>query len=192
MSEQGDSNSRRVLEARNFSGLTINFRPQNGDPRFLDGTKEYEEIWREDGNRITSAIERLSGLKFLRRPIPATVYDGISYSHPLHLNSELQTPIKKGVLVHELIHRIIKSSKPTYDFSQDDYLFSAHKLTDLILYDAWVEIYGEDLARENVAFENEIMNENGNGPYKRAWVWALGMTREKRQAEFRKYFQPHN
>lgn len=168
--------------------LTINFHPANDNPRFAQSTTEYEGIWREDGSQITSVIERLSRLRFSERFVDATVYQGMSQSHPLLLGFDYQPQIKKGVLVHELVHIIIEGNRPKLEFSQDDYVFDAHRLVDLVLYDAWVELYGEELARENVEYENQLMRENDQSPYERAWDWALGMTPEQRAEEFRKYF----
>lgn len=170
------------------SGLVINFHPDGNDPRFVSAAKEYEGIWREDGDRIVSAIESVSGLSFRERSVDALVYDGISWSDPLKFRFSYTREIKKGAIVHELVHRILIANPTKHELGPDDYNFEVHRLANLVLYDAWVDLYGEEFARENIEFEKELMMENGVSPYKRAWDWALSMTREQRAEELRKYF----
>ena len=192
MTEQG---SRTVVDTgtgteKIADGLTINFYPDSDDPRFIAAASEYTDIWTADGDRIFSTIERISGLRFKERYINAVVFADPSLSHPYRLKFDLPREIKKGALVHELTHRIIRGNNPTYEFSKDrhGYVVDAHKLADLVLYDIWTDLYGEEFARANVEFEtgSEILEDID--AYKAAWDWALGMTKEQRAEEFRKYF----
>jgi hypothetical protein len=62
-----------------------------------------------------------------------------------------------------------------------------HKHIDLILYDIWVDLYGEKFAKEEIDYEISLWNGKGISPYKTAWDWALKMIKQERRQEFQKY-----
>jgi len=171
--------------------MVINFYPEQDNLKFEKAAKEYQKIWEEEGERITKVIEKVSGLRFKEKVINAIIYDEISYSVPLKLQADLSTQHKKGTLTHELCHRLvvgnnikIKSGK-TYN----SWTMAIHKHIDLILYDIWVKLYGEDFAKKEIEYEISLWTGKGISPYKTAWDWALGMTKEQRHDEFQKYLE---
>lgn len=87
--------------------LTINFYSDSDSKDFESATKEYEQIWKEDGARIVSVWEKSTNLKFVETYVNAIVFHHISRSHPLSLRYDIPFERKKSVLVHELGHRIL-------------------------------------------------------------------------------------
>ena len=170
--------------------MQINFYPESDNLDFEKSAKEYKEIWKQEGQRITEAIEKISGLKFKEKIINAVISAKTSYSRPLQLQSSLQFNIKKGGIVHELCHRILVANRINWGELPEDsfeWNIAIHKPVMLILYDIWTELYGEDFAKENVAYESTPQKEEKITPYKVVWDWALAMTKEKRHEEFLKY-----
>jgi hypothetical protein len=163
--------------------VKINFYPEYDNPELEKAAKEYGEIWEEEGNRITRAIEKISGLKFKEKVINAIIYDEISYSIPLRLQAGISENHKRGALVHELCHRIVVGNnihvkaRKTYTGWNTD----IHKHIFLILYDVRIKLYGVELAKKEIDFEISLWNGKGISPYKIAWDWALAMTKEERQ-----------
>jgi hypothetical protein len=158
--------------------LTIHFHPECDIPRFIEGAEEYTKIWTEDGERVTEAIERISGFKFR-----ADLYNSIVYgkdrseSYPLTLNCKYPPEQKKSTLIHELTHKVL----PRNDVMKASELEN-HKVLNLILYDIWTDLYGKEFA------DNAVMGEHLFQPlYKEAWEFALALTKEERQQEFQKF-----
>ncbi len=171
--------------------MKINFYPSWDKPEYEEAAKEYAKIWEEEGSRITEAIEKISGLKFREKVVNALVFGGISNSGPLRLNANLDKKRKKGDLTHELCHRLLYGNTIKFEKLEGEnaeYLIQ-HKPIDLILYDIWTELYGEEFAKEQIPFEIDEWTGKGVSPYKIAWNWALSMTKEERQKEFRKYLK---
>jgi hypothetical protein len=171
--------------------MIINFYPEYDNPKFEKAAKEYAKLWKEEGERITKTIEEVSGLKFKERIINAIVYDRISMSHPLQLQTGLSLKEKRGTIAHEICHRLLWSNKIKWEDIKGKHGFRllTHRPLDLILYDILVELYGEKVAKEEVKFEIELWDEKDVSPYKIAWDWALGMTKEERKKEFKKYLK---
>ena len=171
--------------------MKINFYPESDNPDFEKAAKEYRLIWEKEGDRIRSAIEKISGLKFKEKIINAVTSDYISYSIPLKLQSDLSIENKGGTLVHELCHRLLVGNNVRFDFSYEDknWNMEIHKQVDLILYDIFVELYGEKFAKKEIEYEISLWDMKGISPYKIAWDFALSMTKEKRQKEFKRYLK---
>jgi hypothetical protein len=169
--------------------MQINFYPSYDNPQFEKAAKEYTKIWNEEGERITKSIEKISGLKFQEKIINAIIYGNISYSHPLQLESEISNEEKRGTIIHELCHRLLLANKIKWENikGKNGFYLLAHRPVDLILYDIWTQLYGEDFAKRHVKQEISLWNQKGISPYKTAWDWALGMTKAERQREFKKY-----
>jgi len=51
----------------------------------------------------------------------------------------------------------------------------------LILYDVWIELYGERFANEQIEVEKK---RRGLYDYESAWNWALSLSKEERAARF--------
>src|SRR3989338_10472117 len=171
--------------------MIIKFYPETDNPVFEKAAREYAKIWQKEGDRIVTAIEQISGLKFIEKYINALSYGEISYSRPLQLQSNISLPHKRGTLVHELCHRILVANKIKWEKlkGKNAFYLLSHKPVDLILYDIWMKLYGEEFARKEVKYEINLWNEKDVSPYKIAWDWALGMTKEQRTEEFKKYLK---
>jgi hypothetical protein len=171
--------------------MQINFYPEYDNADFEKAAKEYAKIWAEEGDKITKAIEKVSGLKFKEKVFNALIYGKSSFSIPLMLSANVPTELIKGTISHELCHRIIKTSniKLTLRKNRYDYTIDIHRPVMLILYDIWVKLYGKQFAKKRIEFEINQWSEENTNPYKLVWDWALGMTKEQRQKEFKKYFK---
>ncbi len=170
--------------------MQINFYPSWDKPEYEEAAKEYAKIWEEEGRRITEAIEKVSRLKFREKVINAVTFGGISYSTPLRLQSNLSKEDKKGTIVHELCHRLLVGNniKLKGKITEKNFDLEAHRLVYLILYEIWTELYDEEFAKKQVELEKSISNDSKNAHWA-AWDWALSMTKEERQKEFRKYLK---
>src|SRR6476620_10553888 len=89
--------------------LQIDFTPSADE--FRAATDEYRAIWAKEGPRIVAAMERISGLRFEKGPVTASIYEGTSFSgepggRPMVLRASYPEPTKRGTLVHELGHRL--------------------------------------------------------------------------------------
>lgn len=171
--------------------MIINFYPESDNPDFEKAAKEYAQIWKEEGEKIATTIEKISGLKFKEKVINALTFADVSYSVPLQLSSSDSLEEKKAGLVHELCHRLIVGNdiKLKGEVTNENWNLKVHKQVDLIIYDAWVELYGKDFANRMIESEINLWTGEGISPYKIAWDWALAMTKEQRAEEFKKYLR---
>lgn len=151
--------------------LSINFSSAN--PLFNQAVTEYQLIWQEDGEKIIQTIEQISGLSFHQQKIQATIYEDMSKSHPLMLRASYPKDTKKSTLIHELCHILLN------DNSIPLKKFDSHQIINLILYDIWVNLYGEDFAHKQMAAESNLVER-----YKTCWNWALSKTQKERQHLF--------
>jgi len=159
--------------------MKITFHPDSNTQEFIQATKEYQNIWNEDGQEIVKKIEMFSGLKFKENDINSIVFEGISQSHPLSLRASYSKDVKKATLVHELIHRIFVGNNIKVTGSEKISL-AVHKLLDLILFDIWVDLYGEEFAIHQVKIESQRTED-----YRLAWEYALSFTSEERMKMFK-------
>jgi len=154
--------------------LVIEFSPQSES--FAAATEEYRGIWMAEGERIVTAMERATGLRFERGPIQALVYEGVSYSGygsaPMRLRASYPRATKRATLVHELGHRLLENPKKTDD----------HPILFLFLYDVWVELWGKEFGDEQVAVESK---RRGLYDYEAAWRKALSIPAAERAATFK-------
>lgn len=141
---------------------------------FLSATKEYQDMWNSDGDRIVATLEKVSGLSFKEASINVIVFEGISYSghygEPIQLRASPSLEVKKEVLIHELGHKMQFGLPLTQEID-------LHRALFLFLYDVWVDLYGIDFADRSVAVEK---SRKGRYDYESAWNWALSHSREER------------
>jgi len=123
---------------------------------------------------MTRSLETVAGLWFAEigdTNIRATVIEGVSNSgyreKPMQLRASYPIATKKATLMHELGHRL---QSDLFRASEND-----HPFLFLWLYDAWVDAYGEDFAREQVQVEKRR-----GGVYPAAWDSALALSRARR------------
>ena len=161
------------------SRVAVEFEPESATDAFIKAAAEYDAIWKAEGTRTIEAMERVTGITFEERHIKAIVYEGVSFSgggeRPMRLRASYPPDVKKGTLVHELLHRMLSRVKPTSEIDEHRKLF-------LVLYDIWVVLYGKDFADQNVAVESR---RKGLYDYESAWKWALRMSAEERAAKFK-------
>lgn len=220
--------------------INIEFYSGSKKPKVVQALQEYREIWEKEGKKIVNVIEKISGLKFPKaeRTLRAEIIEGRrSRSEPFQLNANWPKEIKKGVIVHELCHRLLHGNGIDYDVIKkiiefdktlkarerlklmfgtfilkireikdigrkikkgsslykilSNYLegiklgiieerfevtLKVHKALDLILYDIWADLYGENFAESMVAIESNFSDLS----YKKAWQWALSLNRKER------------
>jgi hypothetical protein len=160
-------------------GVGITFTPEKDNQSFSAAAEEYRRIWTDEGEHIIRTMEQISRLTFPERTINAEIYEGPSFSGrggaPMRLRASYAADVKKGVLVHELGHRMnAQLKKRPKDLDE-------HRLLFLYLYDLQESLYGKAFADSQVAFEKTL---KGSYDYDAAWNWALGMSRDERLAKF--------
>jgi hypothetical protein len=149
---------------------------------FADATEAYQAIWREEGEKISAALESATGLQMESGPIRAIVYEGISNSgyknNPMRMRASYPPDTKRATLVHELAHRLIADLVP-----QD---YEEHPIIFLFVYDVWVELWGREFADAQVEVEGQ---RRGNYDYESAWRDALALGAEGRAERWSKFLE---
>ena len=92
----------------------------------------------------------------------------------MKMRASYSADTKKATLIHEIGHRHISQLEKRPEGIDE------HSVLFLILYDIWVELYGEKVANEQVEVEKAR-----RGPYPAAWNYALSMTKKEREKKFR-------
>jgi len=176
--------------------MRVNFYPDSDNKDFLKAAEEYKKIWSSDGEKIVRTIERISGLKFKEKLLNVIVYHKRSWALPMCLYDSMSTDQRKRALIHELCHRILIGNgieKVTKDLTSFVEIqggrLNSHVLIDLIFFDILEELYGYDFAMDCVKYEIYAWGSETDNIYKDAWDWALKLTKEERQNEFKNYFQ---
>ena len=143
---------------------------------FASAVGEYERIWAAEATRIVRTMQEVSGLTFTDTAVTAIVFEGVSSSGfgdtPMRLRASYPLDTKKATLIHELGHRL---QAPLFRREDEE-----HGPLFLWLYDAWVQLYGEDFANAQVAVEKRR-----RGPYPRAWDEALALSPKQRAERWR-------
>ena len=130
---------------------------------FHAATDEYRAIWAKEGPRIVAAMERISGLRFEKGPVPASIYEGTSFSgepggRPMLLRASYPEATKRGTLVHELGHRLAFDVKTPFDH---------HEVIDLFVYDVWVDLWGQAFADDQITVESQRNGADYAGMWKK-------------------------
>lgn len=145
---------------------------------FQAAAREYDSLWAIDGDRVTHSLEAAAHLTFADigdTVIRVLVFEGASTSgyheRPMQLRASYPPATKKATLMHELGHRL------------ESHLFRAaendHPFLFLWLYDAWIDVYGEDFAQQQVGIEKRR-----GGVYPAAWDSALALSHAERVARW--------
>lgn len=157
--------------------VDLRFSPQSDT--FADATKEYQAIWAAEGNKMIDAMERVTRLTFVENRVQVTVFEGVSRSggpgSPMRMRASYPADTKKATLVHELGHRHLSQLK-VRPLDVDE-----HRLLFLVLYEIWVDVYGESFANAQVNVEKQ---RRGIYDYEAAWNWALELGKDGRSARF--------
>lgn len=165
--------------------LELRFKPEADKEEFVEATKEYREIWEQDGERIVHALEGITGLEFQESWIDVKVFEGMSFSGrgdtPMKLRASYPRNIKKGTIVHELSHRLLAGNGivSLTDEGRMDSL-GLHKQINLFLYDVLCELYSQDFADNQVEYEKGLQSF-----YSEAWEWALQITPQERALQLK-------
>lgn len=170
--------------------MKIVFHPSIETPSLLKHAKEYNDIWANESESIINTIEKISGLSY---PYDKTIHSlitigSMSTSYPFILKAGENLQIKRTTLIHELLHRYLASNKITgveqslarlAAFSKDQPNLASHKILNLIFYDILNDLYGVEDATMCVDREKKQ-----SPMYKKAWEWALSMTKDQRKQTF--------
>jgi len=160
--------------------IRITFFPDSDIKNYLQATAEYQKIWNEEGERIVNAIESISSLKFKEKFINAMILERPSQSHPMTLRASLSIKSKKATIVHELCHRLLSGNGIRMKIQDQATELNIHKNINLILFDIWNDLFGENFAKENVERESRLGNY-----YREAWIYVLSLSKEERAKKFK-------
>jgi hypothetical protein len=175
--------------APQHSRVSVRFSPESA--RFDEAAKQYQAIWDVDGERIVETMERVSGLTFTETEIQAVVFEGVSHSgsadSPMKLRASYPADVKKATLVHELGHRLAFQLRFYFGTHKEP---DSHRILYLYLYDAWVSLYGQNFADQQVAVEKgrtvpAAFRWFRGYDYKSAWDWALRLSSTERSLKLR-------
>ena len=122
-----------------------------------------QSFWEKEGKKIKSEIEKVSGLKF-RYKIRCFIvknmdFNAISFPFTLKYNKNIETI--KGILIHELIHVLLKDNKKILDlirkkFNYEDYDFKVHFPVLLIQRKVIENLYGKSYFLKVLQQEKDI------------------------------------
>ena len=167
-----------LASAVEASATEINFKAEA--PEFESAAEEYRLIWKQEGERIAATLHRLTGLHLEAGPIQTIVFEGVSNSGfrdiPMRMRASYPADTKRATLVHELSHRLISHLVPK-DFEEHPVIF-------LFVYDAWVELWGQEFADQQVAVES---GRQGIYDYAGAWKDALALGKSGRAEDWAKF-----
>ena len=156
--------------------IKMTFTPES--EKYVEATKQYEEIWKAEGKKMIEAMERVSGLNFSETDIRVIVFEGASNSGyrdtPMKLRASYPEDVKKATLVHELGHRL---NSQLQNRPKD---IDEHRILFLYLYDVWTELYGRSFADKMVEVEK---GRKGLYDYEAAWKWTVSLSEEERAAK---------
>src|SRR3989344_8207651 len=123
---------------------------------------ELESFWGKEGKKIKKEIEDVSGLKFKNKikcfVVKDMEFNAISFPFTLKYN-KLETI--KGILIHELIHSLLKDNKKVLDlvrskFNYEDYDFKVHFPVLLIQRKVIENLYGKEYFKKVLDDEKNI------------------------------------
>ncbi len=159
--------------------IAINFYPESDLKDFSEAVIFFREYWNNEGLDIIKKIEEISGLSFVETEINALVSNVKSSSHPLTLRYNNEENIKKAVLIHELVHRILFQRKQSDAILKTS--LDVHKFLFLILTDIFLELYGEKFLEKAIIWDSNLSD-----MYQNSWQWTKKYkTKTERQVAFK-------
>jgi hypothetical protein len=172
--------------------MKLVIEPEDSSLELILATNQYQKFWDEQGRKVISAFQDMTGLEFQQPLIKARVKKG-SFANAGNTDAPMTLPgnyssleEKANTLIHELAHRLLggnalspialglvaDSNKPDYRFQNFE-----HRHVYLFLYDVSKEALGKNYAEQCTQHEQQI-DEPG---YREAWEWTMGMSFKKRQ-----------
>lgn len=171
--------------------MVINFYPDSDALGLAEAAQEYKKVWEKKGEIIVAEIEKVSGVRFTRKFINAIIWlEEYGWSFPLALSYSTPPDQKAKEIAHELCHRLMAQNKiETKKFTRVE----THKQINLILYDIFLNLYGEEETKKRIEYEINLWIKTGgkkeDNPYITAWNYVTKMTKEQRAKEFKKYLK---
>lgn len=162
----------------------------NNDLEQTLAAARYKQFWEDNQQKIIDSFYKHTGLTFKQKQITIRLRkDGISRAgnkyQPMELSMTWKTEDGIGcTLIHELAHRLVIGNgiDPPEDneFVDAHANYYMHRHIYLFLYDVFVDILGEKVAREEIERES-----NGRiSSYAKAWSWAMAKDYSQRQKAF--------
>ncbi len=165
--------------------LSFSFHPEADRPDLVEAAAGYQAIWDADGSRIVEALTDLSKLAFKGRFFHALVHAGPTTAFPLHFDAKATESVRKAAIVHELTHRLFADNKLDGPIKNDQQALSSHARINLVLFDTWVRVWGEEFARQAVATESKA-----RPVYRRAWQLTFTMDAKRRSRQLQQLTKP--
>ena len=122
-----------------------------------------QSFWEKEGGKIKKEIEKVSDLKFKYKlrcfVVKDMEFNAISFPFTLKYNNDLETI--KGILIHELIHVLLRDNHKVLDlvrkkFGYADYDFKVHFPVLLIQRRVTENLYGKEYFKKVLQQERDI------------------------------------
>ncbi|HLH70130.1 MAG TPA: hypothetical protein VKY90_14195 [Candidatus Dormibacteraeota bacterium] len=156
--------------------FTLHIHPEADRSELVGAAEEYQAIWKQDGDRLVEALTQVSGLGFKGTFIHSLVHAGETTTFPLQFKANLGRQLKQATLSRHLTRRLLADNGLDGPKKQERAEFASHANVNLVLLDAWHQVWGEDFAREAIAAESQA------APLlRRAWQLVLTLGPKGRQ-----------
>ncbi len=156
--------------------FTLHFHPEADRQELVGAADEYRAIWGADGDRLVEALTQISGLGFKGGFVHALVHAGDTTTFPLLFKADLAPKLKRAALSRHLTRRLLADNGLDGPKKQERSEFASHANVNLILLDAWHQVWGEDFAHEAIAAESQAAP-----VLRRAWQLVLTLGPRGRQ-----------
>lgn len=144
----------------------------------------YDKVWQSDGQRIAKIFHELTGLRFWYKRITAlVVLSATSNAGSRYKRMKLSVyehDHRERILTHELGHRLLYGNW-LGSLGKTHRYWDHYKLY-LFLYDAWVYLYGAEIANRLTEREKR----SNHHSYRKALERVLAMSFAQRQAKLKK------
>ncbi|HZU18514.1 MAG TPA: hypothetical protein VFD01_18160 [Candidatus Dormibacteraeota bacterium] len=158
--------------------FTLHFHPEADRKELVGAAEEYRAIWDADGDRLVEALTQISGLDFKGGFLHALVHAGDTTTFPLLFKADLTRPLKQAALSRHLARRLLADHGLDGPKKQERAEFASHANVNLILLDAWHQVWGEAFARDAIAAESQAAP-----VLRRAWQLVLTLGPRGRQRQ---------
>jgi hypothetical protein len=168
--------------------ITISFYPESDDPKLVKEAIVYKDIWTSEGVLIIDALEAQSGFTFTEFHINALVNNSYNRPYPLQLLAKTESDDKKGILLHQLTHRLLEGNG-IYVVYKDKYqeVLEEHKIIYFILYDVMLKLYGEDFTQYRIETESFKVRS-----YAEAWEYVTSYDEKHREEKLKQMIKLHS